>query len=81
MVATDANGEVTSEQTYTYDKDGNLLSEVWNIQGTPREITCTYDEYGNELSRRRVENGVLAEESTSTVLPLDEALAQQADAQ
>lgn len=81
VVATDANGEVTSEQTYTYDKDGNLLSEVWNIQGTPREITYTYDEYGNELSRRRVENGVLAEESTSTVLPLDEALAQQADAQ
>lgn len=81
VVSTDANGEVTSEQTYTYDKDGNLLSEVWNIQGTPREITYTYDEYGNELSHRRVENGVLAEESTSTVLPLDEALAQQADAQ
>lgn len=81
VVATDADGEVTSEQTYTYDKDGNLLSEVWNIQGTPREITYTYDKYGNELSHRRVENGVLAEESTSTVLPLDEALAQQADAQ
>ena len=72
------DGELVTEKTFTYDRDGNLLSEVWDIMGTPREMTYTYDEYGNQLTYRRAEDGVLVEESVSTVLPLAEALARQA---
>ena len=42
-----------------------------------KRIMTGYDGHGNQLSRRRTEDGVLAEESVSTVLPLDEALARQ----
>ena len=75
--ATDADGAVVSETVCTYDEAGNLLTQTRTIQGTPREISCTYDGHGNQLSSRRTEDGVLAEESVSTVLPLDEALARQ----
>lgn len=74
---TDADGAVVSETVCTYDEAGNLLTQTQTIQGTPREISCTYDGHGNQLSSRRTEDGVLAEESVSTVLPLDEALARQ----
>ena len=68
---------MVSETVCTYDEAGNLLTQTRTIQGTPREISCTYDGHGNQLSSRRTEDGVLAEESVSTVLPLDEALARQ----
>ena len=46
-------------------------------QGGPLYEKADYDGHGNQLSSRRTEDGVLAEESVSTVLPLDEALARQ----
>ena len=46
-------------------------------QGGSLYEKADYDGHGNQLSSRRTEDGVLAEESVSTLLPLDEALARQ----
>ncbi len=61
---------VTETNTTFYAAGGSVTAT--------QRTAYTYDEYGNQLTYRRAEDGVLVEESVSTVLPLAEALARQA---